>query len=353
MIGERLKQARRASGMSTRALAERAGVSAMSISKYENDRAMPGSAVLLALAAALGVGTEFFFRTRSLALEAVDYRGRHRLSDRAAGQVEGEVLERVERWLELRDLMPGAPVVPFEVPFRVAASITDLGSVERAADAVRDAWDLGMNPIPDLIDTFEERGLLVVQTRAGRADAFDGLTCAVGDVAVIVVGSDWPGDRQRFTLAHELGHLVLGGRLATHIDPERAADRFAGAFLVPESEVRKELGERRTALEPAELLVLKHAYGLSMGGWLHRAVDLGVISAATYERHRRAFSDQGWDIREPGAQIDPDSPKLFEQLVFRARAEDLITDSKAAELLRITRLQFEARRQMVDATAGR
>lgn len=107
------------------------------------------------------------------------------------------------------------------------------------------------------MQTRKERGIIVLQTAALRESAFDGLAATVNDVLVIVVGMGWPGDRQRFTLAHELGHLILKDRLAPQLDKERAANRFAGAFLVPRREVLKELGERRTWLEPGELCALK------------------------------------------------------------------------------------------------
>src|SRR5690606_10429249 len=144
---------------------------------------------------------------------------------------------------------------------------------------------------------------------------------------------DWPGDRQRFTLAHELGHLILKDRLAEDLDEEKAANRFAGAFLVPASEVIKELGNRRNRLEPVELCVLKSAYGLSMQGWLHRAVDLGVLSKSAYADMRKLFAMRGWRKQEPGEQYPSEKPKLFMQLVFHAYAEELIGESKAAELL--------------------
>ena len=80
---------------------------------------------------------------------------------------------------------------------------------------------------------------------AWKSECFDGMAATVDGIPVVVVGRGWPGDRQRFTLAHELGHLVLHGRLASDVDEEAAANRFAGAFLAPADEVRKELGEKR------------------------------------------------------------------------------------------------------------
>lgn len=348
MLGNRIKQARTAAGLTTRALAERIGVSAMAISKYETGKSVPSSGVLLKLAAALGVRTEFFFREAQVELEAVEYRKHASLGKRLQEQIQAEVVEQIERWQELESYLVSAPIVPFELPPALPKNIDASEAIEDVALAVREAWDLGINPIPDLTDTLEERGIKVLQAEALHDHKFDGLAAVVGSVPVIVVGKDWPGDRQRFTLAHELGHLMLDGRLSDDLDKEKAAHRFAGAFLVPASEVRKELGEHRTWLEPGELHVLKLTYGLSMGAWLYRARDTGVLSEAGFQEMFRFFSAQGWRKTEPGAGYPREEPKLFEQLVFRALAEDLVTEAKAAELMRLPLTQFRAKRALTD-----
>ena len=61
MLGARLHQARKANGLSLRALAEKVGVSAMMLSKYEREESTPSSSVLIELSKALGVRAEYFF----------------------------------------------------------------------------------------------------------------------------------------------------------------------------------------------------------------------------------------------------------------------------------------------------
>lgn len=346
MIGERIQQARKASGMSLRALAEKAGVSAMAISKYENNRIVPSSGALLALAGALGVRVEYFFRTASVELKGVEYRKHHRLPKKVQVHIEGDVIEQLERFLELERYLPTRPIKPFQVPDGVPPRIEEYGQVEAAALAVRENWELGVNPISELTDTLEERGIKIFQSEALHDDKFDGLAAIVDGIPIVVVGKGWPGDRQRFTLAHELGHLVLQSRLARQLDAEKAANRFAGAFLVPESEARKELGEHRTWLEPNELCVLKRAYGLSMGGWMHRANDLGILSDANYQTMVRFFRKRRWHKQEPCGDYPREESQLFRQLVYHALAEDLVSESKAAELLRMPLSEFVAQRNM-------
>ena len=345
MIGHRIHQARQSAGLSQQELGDKTGVSAMAISKYENNQVTPSSAVMQSLARALGVRVEYFFRTFRVALGEVEYRKRSQLPRKVLKRIEGDVVEQIERYLELEEFLPASPVEPFKLPPGLPKRIESLDEIEAVSAKVRRAWELGLNPVPGLIDALEERGIRVFLSSASHGGQFDGLAARVNGIPVIVAGRDWPGDRQRFTLAHELGHLVLAGRLAEHLEEESAANRFAGAFLAPAPEVIKELGRRRSRLELGELHVLKHAYGLSMQGWLFRARDLGVVSQAAFEEMYRAFAKRGWKKKEPGSPCEPESPKLFTQLVFRARAEELISESKAAELLGKSLFEFSDMRE--------
>jgi len=333
MIGDRIKQARKASGLSLRALAEKAGVTAMAISKYENNKSTPSSGVLLGIAQALGLKVEYFFRTSKVELHEPEYRKHANLPKKVLDQIEGDIIEQIERYLDLELFLPVSPIENFKLSNKLPNEIEDYEGIESVADIIRQAWELGENPIPDLIDTLEERGIRVFQSKALHDDKFDGLAAKVNGFPVIVVGRDWPGDRQRFTLSHELGHLVLKGRLPPHLDEEKAANRFAGAFLVPKSEALKELGNNRNWIEPVELHVLKHTYGLSMRAWIYRASDLGILNKSASRKMWDYFRKRNWIKNEPGDQYKPETPKLFKQLVFHAFGEQLISESKAAELL--------------------
>jgi Zn-dependent peptidase ImmA (M78 family) len=116
---------------------------------------------------------------------------------------------------------------------------------------IRRAWKLGHEPISSLIDILEAHGVRVFASR-GCDKAFDGLMmhldAGTAKWPIILIDDQWPGDRQRFTLAHELGHLVLHGRLAakeaagSSLKEETACNRFAGAFLLPGDVLRRQLG---------------------------------------------------------------------------------------------------------------
>jgi len=285
-------------------------------------------------------------RDVALELEEVDFRKHPKLPEKLKNRVLADAQEQLERWLMLEDLIPAEWVTPFEVPPKVPTAINDYSQIEAAAEAVRTAWKLGSNPIPDLLDTLEIQGIKVLLSDYADADQIDGLVASANGQPVIVVGTNLPGDRQRFTLAHELGHLVLKDKLDKALDEEQVCHRFAGAFLAPRDKVFKLLGHHRSWLEPQELWLLKQEYGLSMGGWVHRADELGIINASTMRKLQKHFRASGWKQREPGPQYPSEQPRRFQRLVYRALAEDLISESKAAELLGLSLMKLHAMRNM-------
>lgn len=349
MIGERIHRARKAAGLSLRALAERTGVSHTTLSKFEHGAQVPNSRQLIDLGRALGVRNEYLLRPTEVRLGQVEYRAHGKLSAKLRDRIHADVLDQLERWHELLALFPGDVLPDFALPGDLPGSIAGYDDVEMAADAMRRAWRLGDDPIPDLIDTLESNGILVVQTDAEGDGQFNGLSAMAGEGLarpVIVVHADWPGDRQRFTLGHELGHLVLAGRLSADLDVEKACNRFAGALLVPAVAMRQALGAHRRMLEPKELQLLKAEYGLSMQGCLFRALQAGIITATPQQELFRAFTRNGWRTREPGPDYPAERTVRFRQLVYHALAEDFIGESKAAELLNMPVSRFHRERRM-------
>ncbi len=344
-LGERLKSSRQRAGLSLRALAEQVGVSAQAISKYERNEDMPGSAVLLRLSEALGVSIEYLLRPATVTLtEPVYRRHRNSMSRRAEVNVQAQVQDWLERYTTIEGLL--GEERPFVAP-AIARQAAHVDEVEDVAIALREAWQLGLDAIPNLTETLEAVGIKVGFVPGD--DHFDALSLTANGVTpVIVVKQDAPGDRQLNSMAHELAHLIL--ELPEGWDEgmiEQAANRFAAAFLVPMPTVLKELGRLRHSLDLLELHLLKHKYGLSMQGWVHRAQDLAIISPQTAERLYRDFRSRGWHLTEPGDPYPPECSTRLERLVLRALRDDVIGSERAAELLGkpLTQFIIEVERQ--------
>ena len=351
MFGERLIRARKTAGLSLRALAESVGVSQTAINKYEKGILIPDSTMLMKLAKALEVKAGYFLRPNTLELEKPEYRKKSTLSKKKLQQIEGKILDKIERRLELEALFPKTPVPEFTLPDDLPLTIQSMDDIEEIANTVRHAWDLGLNPIPELVDVLESIGIRVFEINESADSKFDGLAAIVNGYRIIVISKAWAGDRQRFTMAHELGHLILEGKLPDDMDEERASDRFAGAFLLPNSALQSELGEHRTRLELREFLLLKQEFGISMTGILYRARNLGIIKESYHKSLFIEFSKRGWRKNEP-ERYPAEEPHHFQQLIFHALAEDYISESKAAELMNMSQAEFYQVRMLEDKDAA-
>jgi Zn-dependent peptidase ImmA (M78 family) len=327
VVGARLKMARKMAGMSQQDLGEKVGVSRMAVSKYERDQITPDSQNLIKLAQALGVNVEYLLRPIEVTLAEPIFRKRVRLGKKEQAAIIERTRDWIERYLDIESLFGESP--EFHPP-QINLQVASLDDVERAALDLRHEWDLGVDSIDNVMETLEMEGIKVHIIEG--ADEFDALTIWVNQsLPVIVVKDGVPGDRQRFNLAHELGHLLL--EIDGNVDEESAANRFAGAFLAPRPAVYEELGHHRQTLNMRELHLLKHKYGLSMQAWIYRAKDLGIISESRCRQLFITFRQRDWHREEPGDEYPPERPHRMRQMVLRALAENVISPMRAEEIL--------------------
>lgn len=348
MIGNRLKLAREASGLSLRDLEAviHGLVSAQAIGKYERNEMMPGSNVMLALSKALQVTPEYLLNTGEIELAGIDFRKDPHTSTKEERAVEAIILDQVERYLELEELLPGADL-QWLYPENSAYHISGIEAAEAAAEALRQDWQLGIDPIPFMTGLLEEKGVKVIALNlpieVSGSKAFVNRP-NYQDVPVIVVNDKHNGERQRFTLAHELAHLVL--KFAEDMsdkDQEKAADRFAGAFLMAKEMIYSILGTSRTSISLGELVELKKIFKVSIASLVVRCSQLGVLTKNTYFKLFNQIKSLGWNSlnsNEPG-QFAAEVPQRMKRLCLKAVSEGAITLSRASELMNISSRDFD------------
>lgn len=327
-IGERIKSARMRAGLNLRDLAEKVGISAQAISKYERDMDVPGSSILIKLAKALAVRVETLLRPQSVSLSQPSYRShRSKLLVRDQETIHAQILDWLERYMAIEEIM--GVQMEFQMP-KIHRRVKTLDEIEQVVLDLRMVWQIGLDPIENMVEILETQGIKVGIIPG--ADHFDALTLMANDaIPVIVVKDGMPGDRQRLSIAHELGHLILD--VAEGLNEEKAAYRFAGAFLAPAASVRQELGEQRRRLDPYELHLLKHKYGMSMQALIYRAQVLHILTETDAAIMFRQFSAKGWKQQEPGDPYPVETTERLERLVVRGLVEEMISEPRAAELL--------------------
>lgn len=324
-LGSRIRLARKANEMSMRALAEMIGISAMAISKYEKGKMNPSSEVLINLAKALSVKVEYFFRPAPEDVSLVLFRKHANLDKKNQEAIHAKILEWLERYLEIESLLDlGDPGFDMIDKF----TIMDLQEVEEAAKQVRNKWGLGFDPIENLIDELESRNIKILQLDCD--DDFDACTFLNNGSPVIAINKRFPGDRQRFSIAHEIGHIILDVHKIDQV--EKAANRFAGALILPDEAIFMELGKKRSSISLKEIYLIKQKFGISMQAILFRAKDLAIISENQYKIIIKEFSIKGYRREEPGEAYPQEEPKRMDKLVLRLLSEDIISRSRAEEL---------------------
>ena len=348
MIGDRLKLARKKAGYSLRALSEAIDnkVSAQAIGKYERDEMMPASDVLISMAKALDVNLEYLLSNQVKELRGVEFRKNSGTTVKDRARVEATVIERVEQYLSVEEILE-LESAEWHEPFK-PEKIKSLEDAGKLADKLRNKWDLGLDPIPNMTELLEEKGIKVLLIVLPRN--VSGLTCLVDrgenkdPVPVIVVNCIFPLERRRFTLAHELAHRLIDE--SSSVDHEKAADRFAGSFLVNMEHLKKEIGSHRRSMSFPELIQLKRLYRVSAASMLMRFKQAGILSESVVAYAFQTFA-KSWRKVEPEPieheekRGEYERPKRFNRLCYWALSEKLISPSKASELLQLPYYELE------------
>lgn len=333
-FGERLKSARKMAGLSLAGLAEKTGnmITRQAINKYELGKMDPSSEVLSALSRALGIKPDYFFRDPSVNLSNMKFRKKSKLSVKESESVKHRTLEFLERYVEIEDILQDKAVFKNPIPNKLR-KVTTYQSVEIAAETLRESWKLGMSPLYNLVELVEDKGIRIYEIEA--SDGFDGISAWADDTPIIAVNLKTDSVRRRFTISHELGHILLEFEDEEDLKGrEKLCHTFAGAFLLPREVIFGELGsKKRSKIAILELEKLKEIYGISIQAIMVRIYNLEIIGDQTYKKFWVVVNAWGWKKNEPGAYRGIESASRFKQLVYRAAAEEIITFSKAADFL--------------------
>lgn len=338
MVGNNIKKYRIRNKISLRKLGEILNVSHTTISKYESGEIIPNSTILIQLAKVFNIKVADLFKNfeDTLVIKEIHYRKKSNLGKRNQEVIEDITKEELKKYLEVMDLFPEGrfEIIDLE-KFRV--EITDYEEIENKVMEIREKLNLGIDPISNLLEVIEELGLIVIFIDS--VNGFDGKDGLVNERPFIVLANDKSGDRQRNSLAHELGHLLIKH---DNLDVEKVANYFAGAFLIPKDSLLKDLGKKRSTLTLFELKKLKEKYKVSMQSIIYRAWQLNIISETEKTNLFKKFSILGYRKVEP-IDIEIEKSNKFEQMLCEAVTEGYLSESKAAEYLNIKTIEFMER----------
>jgi len=346
VFAERFKSARLMKGFSLQDLADALDnqLSRQALHRYEKGEVIPDAEKINLLSKALNVSPDYFFRTTKVELGEVEFRKLSKMPQREASIIKELTKEKLSRYLELEEILGLS--VDFNNPLKDVGEITTYEQVNNAAKQLRKEWDLGNGAIFNVVELLEDKNIKVVNLPVD--DAFDGLQTFVnGNIPVVAYNSKKINkpDRIRFTLLHELAHLLLEFGNITERQKETLCHQFAGAMLLPEETIKAELGEHRNKLSSLELGNIKKQYGISMQAIVMRAKDCNIINDHYTKQFFFFIKQMNWKVDEPVEYKGAEESNRFEQLLFRALIEDQISMSKAASLSNQSLAEFKKEHQ--------
>jgi Zn-dependent peptidase ImmA (M78 family)/transcriptional regulator with XRE-family HTH domain len=322
--GARLTLARHLAGLRKSDLAARIDMSPTAVAAWESGAKRPTAGTVARLALSLQVEPGFFaMRPDDVAALSTTphFRSLRSTSQLARdqafayGQLAVDIATSLERHVEYPE--PDVPSVPVPVD-----GVSDIEGPERAARRIREQWGIGPGPVGHLVRLLENHGVLVVFSppRAASVDAYSFDSRLRPVVVLNPVKRDYY--RQRFDVAHELGHLVMhsdaepGGRTV-----EDQAHRFAAELLMPAAEIRDLLPATMNAAAWQTLARLKEQWGTSIQALLYRARRLGVLPDVSYRNAMTTLTARGWRRAEPGLLTVLEQPSLLPRALELLAAE--------------------------------
>lgn len=282
-------------------LGQHAGISATLVSQIETGKVMPPPGHLDSIAVALGYSPDFLVADLKLAPGTRPWLRAYADASRREADARTAAVTLAVEYVRRLGLSPIVDVVPqFD---------GDLADDEQIDDAAVDARvAAGLSPddvITNAVRSAERLGCVVLplESEMGR---HMGMSMRSDNIPMIcVAGHGVPGDRQRFTVAHELGHLILHGQSPPPKDADEAnrmekqANRFAASFLGPGDPLIETLTDHGGRVTLRALAEVKAVWGISIKALVGRFKALGVIDEDQARSLYKQISARRWSKTEP------------------------------------------------------
>lgn len=317
-VGEKLTEARLARGLNQTNLADMVDISRQQISKYENQNQSPSPAVFEHLCGVLRVPPEYLLHRRKRTVDTISpvfYRS-------YSSRLKKQMLSAEAKFIWLQDIytylwrfleFPEVNLPDWEPPSE-PKYITD-EFIEESAMKLRAFWGLNDGPIDNLSRLVENNGIVLgaYELEGDKLDAFSQFSY---NRPHIIFGTNrGAAVRIRANIAHELGHLTLHRNIPKACLEskndfkllEKQANRFAGAFLFPESAFLQEVVRPDLSI----FKLLKYRWKVSIQMMIKRSANLQLLDKESERSLNISVARRGWKKKEPlDDEIMIDSPKL-------------------------------------------
>lgn len=311
--GANMRLARVFHGLSLDDLAGLVGKSRQFLHKLEtNGSAEPTAELATEISQHLDVTTDFLYLPSADALREENVHFRKLFTTRSlvkqAAMAKAEMFMRLVSFLDAHLELP-----PVSIPTVTGVETAD--EIEQAAEKCRRYWELGLGPIDNMVRVAERAGAIVTTFSSVSAEV-DALSYAAGRPIIVRNDAKPSACRQRFDIAHEIGHFVLHQGLQTGCrTTESQANRFASAFLLPRSMMAAHWPKPRgSRLDWVGMSKFKLTWKVSKAAMLYRARQLDLIDDAQYKSGVITLRRTGEALSErEDSQIQLEQPTMVRQ----------------------------------------
>lgn len=332
-IGNNLKRIRLLKNLSLKEAGELLNMTAPGVEKYEKGKLIPNSEKIIEFANAYNVNIIELLKVYTpQKMKFNAFRKKQRLKGTKLELLKETIENEVSNYLEVLEINN---IDKNNIELK-RYKCDDLNDAEIIAERFRSDYKLSINqPISDLISVLENLGIIIIQIKNinNNFDDFDGLCEVVNNVPIIVLLEDQDGARQRFTIAHELGHLLL--KINDKKSEEKLCNRFASSLLMPKESVINEFGKERNKISFYELCAFKKEYKVSISATLYRLKELNIIKEYQYKNYIIFLNKNNMKKEEP-FPIEKETSYLLKKLVYKLEIDNVISLNKACELLGVT-----------------
>lgn len=293
-VGNMLRLARQRLGLTQKSASSQLGVAQPILSRFENGVADPDDGFMHKASQVYRVPREFFDLSDPVYGPPVSVHPMPRAkSDVTARDLDMVTAELNIRVMQLRRFLQSVDFEPTaDLP---SLNVEEWGSPSRVASMLRSHWGIPSGPIRSVTALVERAGVVVGTSDFGGA-SISGMTFKVpGQPPLVLLNALHPADRMRYTLAHELGHIIMHKFPTPSMEDE--AQQFASHFLMPDQDICASFMGRRITLEL--LASLKPEWKVSMQSLLMKSKSLNVVLPNQYRYLWQQISARGWKLREP------------------------------------------------------
>ncbi|HTM66042.1 MAG TPA: XRE family transcriptional regulator [Flavipsychrobacter sp.] len=334
--GNMILLARESRGWTQAQLAGKMDTTQSNITKMEHAEHGTNEEWTAKIAEATGYPLSFFYQKGGIIPENLNYRRREKVAQSILSPLNAQMT--IYR-LQIETITAALNIPAIQLP---VLEVTEEATPQAIAQKLLQKWHVPKGSVANLTDIIEGHGIVVNMFDFGTARVDSRCLISENGIPIIFMNSSLLGDRQRFSLAYQLGHLIMhtSSNISWDRDTGHEANLFAAELLMPEKDIRADFEQ---GISLPLLGNLKKKWKVSMIALLYRADDLGYVTPQQKKALVQQFNDRQIRRREPvELDVPLEQPRLLRQWLSQLKSERRMNTSELAAMLHLQANEFVA-----------